>query len=399
MRSLQASLRSAAPPYGRCRPALAAIVAAVALSLTSFGCTSVRDLAPFRINYNTELAEDQRVAALLQVSLEGLLHSVVHGDLDSEHFVPERTQRHAFFTNSLRAIGAQANAAEHAPLILKSYSPDGESYLITVAFFRAANQQPQIDKILEFHALPDGDGYRFQSPFDHYDCLPTHAVNGVTFHAREPLDLQRAEQFALFKSKFERLVQAPPSRLDYYRFTSLDELLKAHGILYDSGKCNSLAQDLGFLDGGGQLFLTGTGDERYIFGYLRDYLRQHCDLEGDLYSPFVNGMAAYYGGYGLSGHDMPTLKQQFRARLAADPDFDCLREYRLGRRSSVNRHFTFYVICAFLCEQVVTQFGFEQALALARSGRNGEQFFARLHRILGVDEAGFHELIVRLIRG
>ncbi|MGK0265411.1 MAG: hypothetical protein ACI8UD_004075 [Planctomycetota bacterium] len=122
-------------------------------------------------------------------------HPVVRGDLDSEHFVPERSQRHPFFTNTLRAIGAQADAAEHAPLILKSHSPDGESYLITVAFFRAANQQPQIDKILEFHALPDGDGYRFQSPFDHYDCLPMHAVNGVTFHAREPLDLQRAEQF------------------------------------------------------------------------------------------------------------------------------------------------------------------------------------------------------------
>lgn len=139
-------------------------MAAVALLLTSFGCTSVRDRAPFRINYNTELAEDQRVAALLQVSLEGLLRSVVRGDLDSEHFVPERLQRHAFFTNTLRAIGAQADTAEHAPLILKSYSPDG-------------------------------DGYRFQSPFDHYDCLPMHAVNGVTFHAREPLDLQRAEQF------------------------------------------------------------------------------------------------------------------------------------------------------------------------------------------------------------
>jgi hypothetical protein len=66
-------------------------------------------------------------------------------------------------------------------------------------------------------------------------------------------------------------------------------------------------------------------------------------------------------------------------------------------RSSVNRHFTYYVICALLCEEVVNRFGFDQTMVLAHSGENGEQFFARLHGVLGVDEAGFHELTARLI--
>tara|TARA_R110002072_G_scaffold25443_2_gene84962 strand:- start:14201 stop:15256 length:1056 start_codon:yes stop_codon:yes gene_type:complete len=349
-----------------------------------------------RINFNTELAEDPVVAAALQSSLASLLGSVARGELSAQQVAPELVDGNTFFGKTLRALGQQPGAAVHAPLVLKSYSPDGASYLVTVAFFRAASRQPQIAKILEFHAYRDGDGYRFRSPFDHYNSLPSHEADGVTFHARAPFDEQRAREFVRFKSQLERLVHAPPSHLDYYCFHSLDELLKAHGILYDATKCNSLAQDLGFLDG--DLFLTGTGDERYIFGYLRDYLYRHCNAKGDLYAPFVNGMAAYYGGYSLSGDDMPTLKRQFRAKLAANPDFDFLREFRLERKSSVNRHFTHYVICALLCEEVVTQFGFEQAMALAHSGKNGKDFFTKLHSILGVDETSFHALVARLIR-
>lgn len=282
-------------------------------------------------------------------------------------------------------------------MVLKSYSPDGKSYLVTIAFFRSPGPTPQIDKILELHGHRSGNYFQFGSPFAHRDSLPMHRSNGVTFHAREPFDAARATEFARFKTEFDRNLDATSGLLDYYCYDSLDSLLKAHGILYDCTKCNDLAQDLGFLDNEGNRFVTGTGDERYLFGYVRDRLQQHCDQDGDLYAPFANGMAAYYGGYSLSGDDMPTLKQQLRTKLASDPEFDFLAAYKLGRRSSVNRHFTNYVICALLCEEVVTRFGFEEAMSLAQSGRDGEEFFARLHAVLGVSEAGLHQLVVRLI--
>jgi hypothetical protein len=371
------------------------------LLLMTLGCTTSNQSTsnqtePFCINYNTELAEDQDVAASLQASLGDLLGAITHGELDPRHITIAHQQRHAFFTNALRSLGP-ANPTKQPPLVLKSYSPDGVNYLITVAFFRATDPHPQIDKILEFYAYPAENGFRFQCPFDHYQPLPEFAIGDVTFHASTPLHQARAEQFVAFKKQFEDLMHATPTALDYFRFDSLDELLKAHGMLYDAAKCNSLAKDLGFLDGDGQLFLTGTGDERYIFGYVRDFLRRQCDRSDELYAPFVNGMAAYYGGYALSGDNMKTLKRQLRDKLTAEPEFDFLQAFQSGRRSSIQRHFTYYVICALLCEEVVTRCGFDQALVLAQSGRNGEQFFANLHSILGVGEHGLHELVKRLI--
>ena len=368
------------------------------MSLLLFACSSASTArrARARVNFNTELAEDERIAEQLHRSVSELLRAVVRDEVGAQHITPEDELQHQFFAKALRAIGRRVDAAPHEPLILKSYSPDGVSYLITVAFFRGGGAAPEVDKILELHAYPDGDGYRFRCPFAFYDSLPTVEVGGITYHGRLPLDVARAEAFARFKANLDRELKVDPRPLDYYRFDSLDHLLKAHGIVYDCRKCNSLAHDLGFLDDGGNAFLTGTGDERYIFGFVRDYLGLHFEAS-ELYAPLVNGMAAYYGGYGLSGDDMATLKGQLRARLAEDPDFDFLREYRLGRRSSVQRHFTNYVLGALLFEAAVESRGFAHAMQLVRSGANGDRFFANLRSVLATEESGFHELIVRLI--
>jgi len=366
------------------------------LVLLAVGCRSAAETVPFRSNFNTELAEQERDADALRASLTDLLATVGRDDSESPHLAPELPRQHAFFYKALRSACRRSRDESLPPVVLKSYSPDGASYLVTLAFFRSVGNAPQIDKILELHARRDGDRFRFGSPFAHHDSLPAHRGDGVTFHSRE-FDAARAAEFTRFKTEFERGLNTTPRHLDYYCYDSLDSLLKAHGILYDCTKCNDLAQDLGFLDADGKRFVTGTGDERYIFGFVRNYLAQHCEQDGDLYAPFVNGMAAYYGGYSLSGDDMPTLKRQLRTKLASDPDFNFLAAYQSGRQSSVNRHFTYYVICALICEEVLARFGFDEVMSLARSGRDGDEFFTRLQAVLGVDKAGFHELVVRLI--
>jgi len=145
------------------------------------------------------------------------------------------------------------------------------------------------------------------------------------------------------------------------------------------------------------MFVTGTNNENYIFEYLGDYLYYNMPDRDDMYWPFVNGMSAYYGGYGLSGDGIEVLKEQFRDKLKANPEIDFLEEFRKGRKSSVKRHFSYYVISAFLSQEAIEEHGFDTALELAYSGRKGEHFFEKLKRLLGVDEANFHETVVRLI--
>jgi hypothetical protein len=154
---------------------------------------------------------------------------------------------------------------------------------------------------------------------------------------------------------------------------------------------------LGFTDNEGSVYLIGTNNENYVFGYIGDYLYYNLPNKEEMYWPFVQGLSTYYGGYALSYDSMEQLKKQFRDKMEENPDIDFLEEFKKGRKSSVNRHFSFYVISAFLCEEVMKEKGFNEVLKLTYSGEEGELFFDNLKGVLGVDESNFHSTIVRLI--
>ncbi|MEM7228149.1 MAG: hypothetical protein AAF432_04960 [Planctomycetota bacterium] len=355
---------------------------------------------PFQMNRGAIFTENEAIAAALGDLVSYLIAAIQHGEIPSDLITENDQQRHAFFIATLQRLKARSDSAWISPLVLKSFSPDGdETFLITIAFMRAQDDRSQINKIIEFHAYPHNGSYRFRSPFDYRTrSLNIEDVVEVRYHVQSSIDRAHAEAFVEFKREFEARLGMQTTNLDYYCFETLDELLRAYGIVYDCGKCNWLKEDLGFMDNNGRAFITGTGNERFIFDYLVDYMSHFCDDDEDLYPPFVIGMAAYYGGYGLSGDDVETLKAQFRAELAARPDMDFLEEFRKGRQSSIERHFTYFVISAFLCEDVLERHDFDAVMRLARTGRSGERFFTMLEELLEIDESNFHAHIVELIR-
>ena len=354
----------------------------------------------FTMNRGAVFSEDETTAKVLSDSLSGLIDALRRGEITDQHISEQDQQRHSFFMGALRRLEVDPGVPGMLPLVLKSFSPDGgESFLISVAFMSLSESGSEIEKIIEFHAYPYNGRYRFRSPFDYRTrTLETAEVDSVRYHFDDSFNRERAEEFAGFKRGFERRVGNPSIGLEYYRFGTLDELLRAYGIVYDCTRCNWLKEDLGFMDNDGRFFVTGTGNERFIFGYLVDYMSRYCDGNEDLYPPFVYGMAAYYGGYGLSGDTMEILKAQFRDELAERPEIDFFEEFRKGRRSSVSRHFSYFVICAFLCEEALDRHGFDTMMTLARSGRSDDGFFESLDSLLGINENNFHETVARLIQ-
>ncbi len=374
--------------------------ALVAMGLAACGGPAIAqdDALACRYNLGAVLSEDEAVAGSLDASLAGFLDAVVRGEVTERHVSPDHQREHAFFFRAIRQIGSRRDSVSHRPTVLKAYSPGDDTFLITVAFMRPSDSGDAIYKVIEFHAYPHGGGYRFTSPFEHRTRhMRTVQIGDVRYRYRGAFDPGRAESFVAFKQRIEGLVGVPAASLDYYRFETLDALLAAYGIVYDAAKCNWLTHDLGFTDASGRVFVTGTDDERYIFEFAEAFIARHCDQNEMLFPPMVTGLAVYFGDYALSGDDLPTLKAQFRAALAANPDIDFLDEFKKGRGSSIERHFTHFVISALISEAVIEQHGFDRAIELARSGRSGEMFFERLGTLLGVREHGFHQMVLDLI--
>jgi len=368
------------------------------LILSIFICNISYGQITVNRNFNLELTEKDSLKSIkLEKSLNGFLTEAINRTYSNKYVDSIHLKKYEFFFNKLSGIGKNSNDF-HNPSILKSYSPDGEIYMLTVAFFGIKNDNPFIYQITELMAKPYKDHYRFYCPFKENTVnFKTKTFKNVTYYYSGSINEEKANDFAEFKDELSELSETRKSNLDYYCFQNLDELLKSYGFLYSARQCNFLCYDLGFTDNEGQIYMTGTNNENYIFGYLGDYLYYNLPNKENMYWAFVQGVSTYYGGYGLSYDTMGELKQQFRNELHKNPSLDFLEEFKKGRKSSVNRHFSFYVMSAFLCEEVVNKKGFKDVLKLVYSGDKGELFFENLKTILNVDETNFHKTILRLI--
>jgi len=350
-------------------------------------------------NFNLELAEkDSITSSKLEQSLNVFLNQAKERSYTSAYVDTAHQKEFEFFFSKLAGIGTSASLTFHDPLIVKSYPIEDGSYRITVAFTGLKNEKPFLYQLTELKAVPYQDHYRFYCPFEENTThFKTKTIGHITYHYSTHINEEKATSFTGFSQQLAELTHTNPTPLDYYAFKDLDELLKSYGFLYSARQCNFLCYDLGFTDNGGNTYITGTGNENYVFGYIGDYLYYNLPANEQLYWPFVQGIATYYGGYGLSYEDLTALKKQFREELATNPDINFLDEFKKGRKSSVNRHFSYYVMSAFIFQEVVEKHGFDEAIKLAYAGSKGEQFFELLDEVAEINEANFHESILRMI--
>ena len=349
-------------------------------------------------NLGLELAErDSLTSAKIEKALNGFLTEAQEKNYTDKYVDTTHLLKYEFFFNKLAGIGKDSKEY-NKPLVLKSYRVDNGNYRLTIGFTGERDGQPFIYQMTELKAVPYKDHYRFYCPFeDNTKHFKSKSIDNVTYHYSYDLNEMKAQKFVNFTQELAKLTNAPIPQLNYYSFNSLDELLKSYGFLYSARQCNFLCYDLGFTDNEGNTYITGTDNENYVFGFIGDYLYYNLPNRDKIYWPFVQGLSTYYGGYGLSYDDMVTLKDQFREKLRLNPDINFLDEFKKGRKSSVNRHFSYYVMSAFIFEEVLHKKGFNEALKLVYSENDGSRFFENLEQVLGVNEKNFQKRILKMI--
>lgn len=349
-------------------------------------------------NLNLELVEKDSLTSLkIERALNGFLTEAQEKNYSEKYVDSTHLLKYEFFFNKLAGIGKNSGNY-NKPLVLKSYPVENGNYRLTVGFSGVREGQPFIYQMTELKAVPYKDHYRFYCPFEeNTKHFKTKTFDNVTYHYSNTINETTAKKFVGFTQELAKLTKAPIPQLDYYSFNSLDELLKSYGFLYSARQCNFLCYDLGFTDNEGNTYITGTDNENYVFGFIGDYLYYNLPNRDEIYWPFVQGLSTYYGGYGLSYDDMATLRSQFREELKTNPNLNFLEEFKKGRKSSVNRHFSYYVMSAFLFEEVLNKKGFDEAIKLVYSNNDGGRFFENLNQVLGVNEKNFHKTILKLI--
>lgn len=350
-------------------------------------------------NLGIELSEDPATDRALEAALTTFLGQVERGEYTADCVAPDHLTRHQFFFDGLTATRRSRNASVviEPASVLKSYSFDQQSYYITLAYHGTRDGEWFLRKVAQLKAVPFEGSYRFECLFEERTAaLPNTQIGNVTFRHAHPIAKAEATRFAAFRDSFCERTDVPNVPLTYYSFASLEQMLRAYGLDFDCNKCNFLSNDLGFGDDGGARFVTGMARECNI----RDYIYAHfkfCSANPEqMYGPVKEGIAVCYGKT-WGGVTVAQMNAKFRRELRENPNTNFLDEFRKARKASLDSHFTHYYLCALLCNELIANDRADQALELLYSGRDGERFFAKLHSLLGIDEANFHEAVVRLM--
>ncbi len=347
-------------------------------------------------NLNALLSEDPNRAELLENSIAAFLAQAITGDFTEDIVDPEGLDRHRIFFR--RVGGFDETPGIGVPSVLKAYTLNGEDYFVTIAFPGEVDGVPFLDMIIELMATPHGDGYRFHCPFEERtkDFHKT-TIEDVCFRYSGGFNEDRARQFLATRSELARISGLSLAPMEYFAFQSLDEMLKSYGLVFDEARCNFLGHDLGNFDHVHKRYVTGMGDECYLYGYVGRFLRRPDLDRTEAYRTMSAGFSTLFGGYWLIGTPMETLREELRETVKQTPEIDLLDLFKKGRNGQTEGHAPSLVMAALICEQALEKSDFDGLLRLVYSGRDGERFFDELEAVLGIDQACFRDAIAKML--
>ncbi|MEP2057974.1 MAG: hypothetical protein ABJJ05_09220 [Maribacter litoralis] len=172
-------------------------------------------------NFNLEFVEkDSLKSTIIEKSLNGFLTEAKNKSYSNEYVDTLHLKKYEFFFSKLSGIG---NNNEHitfnAPSVLKSYSSDGITYRITIAFTGLQDNTPFVFQVTELRAIPYKDHYRFYCPFEENTAnFKTKDVANVTYRYNGTINESKAKEFANFKDELSEMTNTPKSNLIYYSF-------------------------------------------------------------------------------------------------------------------------------------------------------------------------------------
>ena len=349
------------------------------------------------LNSNVLLSEDPIRAEALKKSIEAFLTQAVTGDFTEDTVDPEELNRHRVFYRRVGGFGETPGIG--VPSVLKAYTLNGEDYFVTIAFGGEVDGVPFLDMIVELKATPHDKGYRFHCPFEERTKdFDETTIDDVCFRYSGGFNEDRARQFVATRAELSRVSGVRAAPLEYFAFQSLDEMLKSYGLVFDKARCNFLGHDLGRFDDDFKRYATGMGNECYLFGYVHCFLRSLDHDASDRNTTMTAGFQTLYGGYWLIGTPMEDLKNELRETVKQTPEIDLLDLFNKGRNGQTEGHAPSWVMAALICERTLEKRNFQDLLRLIYSGSNGERFFGELQAVLGIDEAGFQEAIVEMLK-
>ncbi len=282
---------------------------------------------------------------------------------------------------------------------------DKSSFLIQFSYIGVNENTPILAASFEIIAKQNGDRFYFCSPIKRNTIeWQSKTIENCTFHYKKSINQKTAAEYVKAVSTFDKKLNAPKTKIEWYGCNDLPELLQLIGVKYKidyNGRVTST-----FSANENSSLLIVSGDNNSGFESFDPHDLWHDRLRNVLSKDVTNkpideGCAYLYGGsWGISW--LQILKT-FKEKVSSNTKIDWLLTYEdfynFGE-SQENHLLVPYVINALIVEKIEKEKGFTavmEFLACGKFQKGNENYFKTLEKLTGINRTNYNENIWALI--
>lgn len=357
---------------------------------------------------NIQLPKDTIVANNLLKSLNGFLSEKEKPNKENTFVLNEDLLETSILIDEIKEIEKSVRFKDdnfYKGCINNIAALDKSNFLIQFSYIGVNENTPILAASFEILAKQKEDKFYFSSPIKRNTISwQTKTIENCAFHYKKTLNLKTATDYVKAVALFDKKLNAPKTKIEWYGCNDMPDLLQTIGVKY---KADYNGRDTStFSAKENSSLLIVNGENNISFESFDPHDLWHDRLRNVLSRSITNkpvdeGCAYLYGGsWGIS---WTQILKTFKEKVSSNPKIDWLLTYEdfYNFGESQEKHLLVpYVINALIVDKIEKEKGFTavmEFLACGKFQKGNENYFKTLEKLTGINRANYNDNVWELI--
>jgi hypothetical protein len=335
---------------------------------------------------------DTNIQKRLIKSVSGFLNEKNNGSLNNKHIDPEYLKKNSEPFQHIQDIEMNGGKPFFYPTLLRAIPLEDHSIMLKIAYLGVGKESliPYLRIIATLIAKKNVKGdYYFYNAIDHYTRnWERKQIGTINYVYSGKFDIKNAVIMNKFNSNFAHKLNTKVLKVTYYKFEDPEQMFKTMG--YDFLENMYFSRVGGLAQSSNNTVFAGNNSERYEHEVVHFYT----------YNIFPNGTKNVHEGYatyigGSGGLPLKNLVPIAKKYIDSHPNEDLVMIATDFYPRTPEVQLT-YVLSAIVCQDIDERFGMTGIKKLFNP-TEGDDYFANLKKITGVDKQDFPKYILKLL--